>query len=88
MPSSRPMSLLTRVVFWFIAGNALAGALSLILFSGQTDRLFFWPIQPPLNAALFGALYLGGAAATGLARGAGAGNRHATLSRCSYRPAC
>ena len=61
-----PMSPLMRVVFWFVAANALAGALSLILFPQQTATLFFWEITPALNAALFGALYLGGAAAVAL----------------------
>ena len=55
------MSVFTRVVLWFIAINALAGASSLILLPTHTDTLFFWEIKPPINAALFGALYLGGA---------------------------
>ena len=67
MPTSTPMSPITRLIFWFVAVNALAGALSLMLLPGQTDRLFFWTIRPPINAALFGALYFGGAAATGVA---------------------
>jgi hypothetical protein len=54
-------------VLWFVALNALAGAASLILFPGRTEQLFFWPITPPLNAALFGALYLSGAIAVGRA---------------------
>lgn len=57
----------SAVVLWFVALNALAGALSLICFPTQTERLFFWPITPPLNAALFGALYLSGAIAVGRA---------------------
>ncbi len=44
-----------------MAVNALAGALSLLLFPTRTSTLFFWEIKPALNAALFGALYLGGA---------------------------
>ena len=63
----RAMSPLMKVVFWFVAANALAGALSLILFPGDTARLFFWEIKPPVNAALFGALYLGGAVVVALA---------------------
>jgi hypothetical protein len=55
-----------KVVFWFVAVNALAGALLLIFFPGDTARLFFWEISPPINAALFGALYLGGAAVVAL----------------------
>jgi hypothetical protein len=62
---STPMSLLTKVIFWFVAANALAGALSLILFSNQTNNFFFWEIKPPINAALFGALYLSGALMVG-----------------------
>jgi hypothetical protein len=53
-----------RLMFWFVGLNALAGAASLLLFPGHTDSLFFWTITPPLNAALFGALYLAGGAVT------------------------
>jgi hypothetical protein len=58
-----PTSSLMKVAFWFVAVNALAGAGSLILFPTHTARLFFWEITPSINAALFGALYLGGAVA-------------------------
>jgi hypothetical protein len=53
----------TRLVFWFIGLNALAGAVSLLCFPSSTGSLFFWSITPPLNAALFGALYLSGGVA-------------------------
>jgi hypothetical protein len=56
-----PIALFARIIFWFVAVNALIGAGSLILFPSQTDTFFFWQITPPINAALFGALYLGGA---------------------------
>ncbi|MAT96090.1 MAG: hypothetical protein CL608_03020, partial [Anaerolineaceae bacterium] len=56
-----------RLIYGFVALNALVGALILILLPGQTDTLFFWTINPPLNARLFGVLYLGGAAAVFLA---------------------
>lgn len=59
--SDTPMSPLTRVIFAFVAVNALVGAVSLMVFPARTDELFFWTITPPINAALFGALYLGGA---------------------------
>src|SRR5262245_23416578 len=62
----KPMSLLMKIVFWFVAINALAGAISLILFPGSTETLFFWKISPPITAALFGALYLGGAVVVSL----------------------
>jgi hypothetical protein len=58
-----PLRRLSRAVLWFVTLNALGGAGSLLLFPEYTDRLFFWPITPPLNAALFGALYLSGAVA-------------------------
>lgn len=45
----------------------VAGALILMLLPTRTDTLFFWPIKPPINAGLFGALYLGGATAVSLA---------------------
>jgi hypothetical protein len=60
------MSPFTKVVFWFVAANALVGAGSLTLFPAETDRLFFWGIEPPINAGLFGMLYLGGAAVVGM----------------------
>jgi hypothetical protein len=66
MSTDTPMSPLMRLVFWFVAANALAGALSLILFPGHTATLFFWEINPALNATLFGALYFGGAAVVAL----------------------
>ncbi|GAB4581328.1 MAG: hypothetical protein Fur0022_40750 [Anaerolineales bacterium] len=62
---NKVLSPLTKVVFWFVAVNALAGALSLMFLPTRTDALFFWTITPPINAALFGALYLGGAAVVG-----------------------
>jgi hypothetical protein len=61
----KPMSLSMKIIFWFVAVNALAGAISLMFFSTYTDILFFWTIKPPLSAALFGALYLGGAGVVG-----------------------
>ncbi len=64
--TDRPMSSLMKLVFWFVAANALVGACSLIFFPTDTARLFFWEIKPSINAALFGALYLGGAAIVAL----------------------
>jgi hypothetical protein len=66
MPSTGTrITLFARIILWFVAVNALVGAFSLILFPSQTDTLFFWEIKPPINAALFGALYLGGAVTVG-----------------------
>lgn len=56
-----------RLIFWFVAINAFAGAFILMLLPAHTGTLFFWPIEPPINAALFGALYLGGAVVVSLA---------------------
>ena len=56
-----------RLIFWFVAINAFAGAFILMLLPGRTGSLFFWPIEPAINAALFGALYLGGAVVVSLA---------------------
>jgi len=64
--ANKSMSPLAKIAFWFISINALAGAISLILFPARTETLFFWEIKPPLTAALFGALYLGGAVVVGL----------------------
>ena len=63
----KPLSRFAKVVYWFVALNALVGALSLMLFPADTEVLFFWEIRPPINAALFGALYLGGALVVGYA---------------------
>ncbi len=59
-PATTPLARLSAVIFWFVGINALAGAGFLMLFPQLADELFFWPISLPLNAALFGALYLGG----------------------------
>jgi hypothetical protein len=56
-----PFSFFAKAVFAFVAVNALAGAVVLMIFPARTAQLFFWEIRPPINAALFGALYLGGA---------------------------
>lgn len=61
----KPLSTVAKFVFWFVAVNALIGAISLTLFPTRTETLFFWKIAPPISAALFGALYLGGAATVG-----------------------
>jgi len=58
-PISRPM----KIAFLFILVNTVFGAGSLILFSDRTESLFFWKISPPINAALFGSFYFGGALA-------------------------
>lgn len=60
--SEKPMSLLMRIIFWVVVLNAFGGALALMVFPTRTDTLFFWTITPPINAVLFGALFL----ATGL----------------------
>lgn len=57
----------SRLIYSFVALNALVGAMILIFLPDQTETLFFWPVNPPINAGLFGALYLGGAAAVSLA---------------------
>lgn len=62
----KPLSLAARLIPWFVAINALIGAASLLLFPTRTATLFFWEITPPINAALFGALYLSGVAGVGL----------------------
>lgn len=57
-PGDRPMSLPMKLIFLFVVANAYAGAVSLILFPADTESLFFWKITPPINAVLFGTLYL------------------------------
>lgn len=62
MMQNTPLSWWGRLIYLFVAVNALAGALILMFFPQRTDALFFWPVNPAINAGLFGALYLGGAA--------------------------
>lgn len=62
-----PLHSWARFTLGFVALNAFAGAAILLLLPGQTDQWFFWPVSPPINAALFGALYLGGAVAVSVA---------------------
>lgn len=57
-PAYKPMSLPMKLVFWFVILNAYAGAISLILFGENTRETFFWNVTPPINAGMFGALYL------------------------------
>lgn len=57
-----PLSWWARLIYLFVAVNALAGAAILMFLPQQTGALFFWPVNPAINAGLFGALYLGGAA--------------------------
>ncbi len=56
-----------RLIYGFVALNAFIGAMILIFLPTQTDKLFFWTVRPPINAGLFGALYLGGATAVAIA---------------------
>lgn len=63
--ANTPLSPAARIVFGFVALNALLGAMVLLFFPSQTETLFFWTITPPINATLLGALYLGGAVVVG-----------------------
>lgn len=56
-----------RFIYGFVALNALAGAFILIFLPEHTNTFFFWQVKPPLNARLFGVLYLGGAVAVSIA---------------------
>jgi hypothetical protein len=62
---NNPLTLASRLIFGFVAINPYAGATVLIIFPYQTDQLIFCEIKPALSAALFGALYLAGAAMLG-----------------------
>ncbi len=57
-PTYTLMSLPMKLVLWFVVANAYAGAISLILFPTTTQSTFFWQIAPPINARMFGVLYL------------------------------
>ncbi len=63
MDRTTPLLLLTKIVLAFVALNAWAGAVALLVLPAWAGQNFFWPIQTPINAALLGALYLTGAAA-------------------------
>lgn len=67
--NKKPMTLSwwARGIYGFVALNAFAGALILLLLPAHTETFFFWIIKPAINARLFGALYLGGAVAVALA---------------------
>lgn len=54
----KPMSFLMRLVLSLVVVNAYAAAASLIIFPNDTRSTFFWAIEPPINARLFGVLYL------------------------------
>jgi hypothetical protein len=54
----QPMSLPMKLVLWLVVANAYAGALSLVLSPTDTQGTFFWRIAPPINAGMFGVLYL------------------------------
>jgi hypothetical protein len=54
----KPMSPPMKLVLWLVVANAYAGALSLVLAPTDTQDTFFWRIAPPINAGMFGALYL------------------------------
>ena len=59
MPASvKPMSLPMRLTLWFVVANAYLAAVSLIAWPVDTDRTFFWRITPPINAGMYGVLYL------------------------------
>lgn len=57
-PPYKPMSLPMKLILWFVVANAYAGAISLIVFPTDTRSTFFWQIAPPINAGMFGVLYL------------------------------
>lgn len=67
------MSKNTQLAWWaccvygLVAFNAFIGAFILLLLPESTETFFFWTIKPAINARLFGALYLGGAAAVSIA---------------------
>jgi ABC-type glycerol-3-phosphate transport system permease component len=48
----------TRLALGFVALNAFAGAAALLLFPADTAAGWFWTVVPPINAGMFGALYL------------------------------
>jgi hypothetical protein len=52
------MSWQMKAIFLFVVLNAYAGAFSLITFPASTENTFFWKINPPISAAMFGGLYL------------------------------
>jgi len=53
--------LTTRVLSALIVPILVAAFMMLYLFSGDTGRLFAWPVKPPMSALMLGGTYLGGA---------------------------
>lgn len=53
--------IVTRVLAAIIVPVLVAAFIMLFLFPNDTDRLFAWPVKPPMMAMMLGATYLGGA---------------------------
>jgi hypothetical protein len=53
--------LVTRVLAGIIVPILVAAFVMLYLLPNDTDRLFAWPVKPPMTAMMLGATYLGGA---------------------------
>ena len=51
----------TRLLAVVIVPILVAAFVILYLFSGDTGRLFAWPVKPPMSALMLGGTYLGGA---------------------------
>jgi hypothetical protein len=56
--SEHRLSLGVTLWSWFMIPHALLAGVQLIATPGRTETFFFWKIAPPLNAVLFGAVYL------------------------------
>jgi hypothetical protein len=51
----------TRALAAIIVPVLVAAFVMLYLLPGQTERLFAWPVRPPMTSMMLGATYLGGA---------------------------
>lgn len=52
-----PLTKGMKILSWIVILQALSVAVTLIFFPTQTETLFFWEINPPINAVLLGILY-------------------------------
>lgn len=61
LPDDDRVLTMTRVLAGIIVPVLLAAFIMLYLLPDDTERLFAWPVRPPMTAMMLGATYLGGA---------------------------
>jgi hypothetical protein len=51
------LSMWVKIAFLALAANGIPAFFNLMIFPGQTERLFVWTVQPKINARLMGVMY-------------------------------